>query len=82
MEINEIPDKIWHDLISRKIVCDFKFMALRVLLTKLSISAETDSSPESYSRYTKDLISFFENNNYIPSLQSDYQTLLKKAGLK
>ena len=81
MEIDQIPDNIWKDIIHGKINCEYEFLALKILLTRLLVSTKEDSSPQAYQKYVDELRNFFLKTQKIPVSQRDLQKILNEGGI-
>ncbi|MBN2039413.1 MAG: hypothetical protein JW864_05190 [Spirochaetes bacterium] len=81
MDIEKIPYQIWHNLISNKISDDFEFLALKILLTRLTILAKQNSSPQEERKYADEIKNFFIKTQKIPASQRDLQKILKQGGI-
>ncbi len=76
MEIDKIPRQTWIDLISGKIVCELEYLALKILLARIQLIAKKNTSPESFRKYTDELIDLFKKSQNIPSCKRDLEKII------
>jgi hypothetical protein len=81
MESEKVPREIWIDTVSGKINCEYEFLALKILLSRLKLDMKRDSSPEAFQKYADDLKSLFIRSQRIPSAQNDLKKIIRKGGM-
>jgi len=82
MEIDKIPKQVWIDTITGKIDCEFEFLALKIVLSRLRLNLKHDSSTEAYRKYIDDLKSLFIRSQKIPSAQNDLKKIIGRGGIQ
>ena len=81
MDIMQIPTKIWTDVITGKIDCEYEFLALKILISRINFAVKQDASPEAIQKYADELRDLFINSSNIPNSQMDLQKILDKGGM-
>lgn len=76
MDINKIPDSKWNDLVLGKSNYEFKFLATKILLSRLQRQATND--PANLQKYSRELRELFSKNINLPSVQSDLKLIAGK----
>ncbi len=75
MTIPPATAQIWKDLLLRNRTFDFDFLALKLLLGKLSMDVEHDPSPANILHCAELLHDLLEKNANLPSAKRDIQKL-------
>lgn len=76
MDMPEAIDPIWEDLVTGRRACRLRFLAAKILLTRLTRSVAADRSPETIQTGAAQLHALFANNRNMPSVQEDLRALL------
>jgi hypothetical protein len=76
MEIPSLQDRIWTDLLTKESLCEFEFLALKLLLNRLKIQVRYDQS--TIQEAAAELRGMFEKFDSLPKIQGDLQRLLQK----
>jgi len=73
-----LPNKsnhVWQDIVTGKKTYKLKFLAAKILLSRLTRSAKDDQSTENINACVDQLYAIFANNVQIPSVQDDLKTI-------
>ena len=81
MDISKIPDRIWEDLVSGKIDCQFDFLAVGILLARLRLLAGRDKSPEVMKKAVAELKDLFVRTANMAVSQKDLGKIIAKGGI-
>lgn len=77
MDYKNISNQTWQDLLLRKFDCNFDFLALKILLTRLRFKLQQDNSSASLAQCVEEIKSLFEKMGNLPKAQDD---LIKISG--
>lgn len=75
MNLENIPEQIWKDILTGKTEKQFDFLAFKILLSRLKLQMQHDSSPQMVSRYIQDMKTFFNQNQLIPKAKRDLEKI-------
>ncbi|OGR39255.1 MAG: hypothetical protein A2051_08025 [Desulfovibrionales bacterium GWA2_65_9] len=75
MNLPEKTHQGWHDLVTGRKVSALKSLAVRMLLGRLTLSVQEDSSPENIAASIDQLYEVFAKNAHTPSIQEDLKTI-------
>ncbi len=73
-----MPEKThtgWHDLVTGSKAPALKSLAVSMLLARLTLSVQEDSSPENIAASIDQLYEVFAQNAHTPSIQEDLKTI-------
>lgn len=76
MNIPDSKDKKWEQAISGDAEYQFKFLATKILLGRLRLSYQNDSSPQQMSACINELRAFFEKNQNVPVAMEDLKEIV------
>ncbi len=71
MGISEISDDVWTDVLLGKVNFEFECLAVKILLARLRIRLNTDTSPAAVQQCTAELKALFIKLEYLPSVKND-----------
>lgn len=80
MEVPDMDQEIWRDIVTGRTKCPLKFLATKILLGRLTRSVKENRSPENIVANARQLHNLFLQNAYVPSVQEDLKTLLSLPG--
>lgn len=76
-----IPKETWNDLLVGKVTCEFEFLALKILLTRLKMRIIKDSSPAVLQQCLIELNDFLNKNGSLPVVQKDLDKISRMRGI-
>ncbi|NLF49542.1 MAG: hypothetical protein GX577_00250 [Leptolinea sp.] len=76
MTIPPATDEIWKDLLLMKKSYDFDFLALKMLLGRLTMDIEHDPSPENLAKCAEQLHGLLAQNANLPTAKRDLEKIL------
>ena len=79
-----IPDAthpVWLDIIQGRHKHDFGFLAVRILLGRLSIQAQSSNSPESLQACAEELRNLFVQSQRLPAARADLKKIFGEEAL-
>jgi len=69
-------DKVWGDILQRRVKYDFEFLALNIMLGRLFLEIERDPSPVTLQKCANDMHNLLIRNAHLPSAKRDIQKIL------
>jgi hypothetical protein len=72
---------IWKDLLTGKVKLDFQFLALKMMLGRIQITLQSDTSQAQFNKSVDDIRNLLIQNANHPKVQSDLALLLSNGGL-
>ncbi len=67
---------VWTDLITGKMRCEFEFLALKILLGRISLVLASDQKPETIQKCADDVRNLLSQNVKLASVQRDLYKIL------
>jgi hypothetical protein len=80
MSIPLSTDKVWKDILQRKVKFEFEFLALNIMLGRLFMEIERDPSPGTLQRCASEIHNLLHKNAHLPSARRDIQKILGVGG--
>ena len=75
MAIPTVDSPVWKDLLLKRKTYDFEFLALKMLLGRLTLEVERDQSEANIAKCAGQLHDLLEKNGHLPTAVSDIQKL-------
>lgn len=75
MNLLQISNNVWRDLLSGKVECNFDFLALKILLTRLRMKIAKDASQATLDECIKEFKDYLEKMNHMPVVQKDIEKI-------
>lgn len=75
MTYDNISEQTWQDLLLGRLDCNFEFLALKILLTRLRFKLQQDNSPASLRQCVAEVKGLFEKMGNLPKAQEDLKKL-------
>jgi hypothetical protein len=66
---------VWKELVTRKMTYDFRFLAARILMVRITSHIKQDPSPENIARSAQELRAMFAKNIQFPDVQRDLKDI-------
>ena len=79
MQPSDISNKIWNDIVSGNIDCEFEFLALKFLLARLKLKVRYNPTEVTIQACADELKGTFAKYRHIPIASHDLEKL-KKIG--
>jgi hypothetical protein len=76
MTIPPASDIVWKDILLKKKTYDFEFLALKILLGRLSMDIERNPSEENLNKCAEQLHDLFAKNDNLPTANRDLQKII------
>lgn len=76
MNLPSNTDQIWKDILQHKVKYDFEFLALNIMLGRLFLEIERDSSPATLQKCASEMHNLLDKNAHLPSAKRDIQKIL------
>jgi hypothetical protein len=76
MTIPPATDIVWKDILLKKKTYDFEFLALKMLLGRLTMEVERDPSQESLAKCATQLHDLLVKNEKLPTANRDIQKII------
>lgn len=76
MTIPPATDIVWKDILLKKKTYDFEFLALKMLLGRLTMEVERDPSQENLVKCTTQLHDLLVKNEKLPTANRDIQKII------
>ena len=73
-----IPEDVVRDLIQGKIHCQFKFLALNILLARIKMDARKDPGLTKIKQYTQEFSDLLQKHERVPDAKSDLALIMGK----
>ncbi len=80
MNIPLSTDKVWKDILQRKVKYEFEFLALNIMLGRLFLEIERDPSPATLQKCADEMHNLLDKNAHLPSTKRDIQKILDTRG--
>lgn len=79
MQVSDISDKVWTDIVLGKMDCDFEFLALKFLLVRLRIKVRYNPTDYTIQSCVDELKNGFKMYEHIPVTHQDLEKI-KRIG--
>ncbi len=79
MDISEIPDRVWKNILKEEANHDFESLSLKILLARLRMKLRLN--PNELDESIADIKQLFNSQGNLPSLQRDIQKIKVKGGI-
>lgn len=76
MTIPPATDDVWKDILLLKQNYDFEFLALKMLLGRLTMDIEHDPSPENLAKCAEQLHGLLAQNATLPTAKRDIEKII------
>lgn len=76
MNVPPGTDKVWKDILQRKVKYNFEFLALNIMLGRLFLEMERDPSPATLQKCANEIHNLLDKNAHLPSAKRDLQKIL------
>ncbi len=81
MRIPGINDPNWKNIIQNKASYSLESLATKVILGRMNLTCQNNSSPEVMQNCISELRSFFESNAHLQKVQNDIKTIFGEGVL-
>ena len=76
MNVPSSTDKVWKDILQKRVKYEFEFLALNIMLGRLLLELERDPSPATLEKCANDVHNLLAKNAHLPSAKRDIQKIL------
>lgn len=80
MNVPLATDRVWKDILQHKVKHEFEFLALNIMLGRLSLEVERDPSHATLQKCANEIHNLLEKNAHLPSAKRDIQKIMGAGG--
>ena len=80
MEVTDISDKVWRNIVTTDEDYGFSFLAVKILLFRLRLSVKQNPDQENISKCAGELKDLFLRTSHLPMAQKDLATISQSGG--
>jgi hypothetical protein len=77
LQVHDVPDSTWSNILFGKLEVKFKFLAVQILLSRLKLNLQKDASPTRIESYINEIKSLFAKYENLPPVQEDLRKIME-----